>query len=364
MIKKSGKLETLQDLRGIAAMIVLLFHASGLFKAYLNQTYAFGIFKQGYVGVDLFFVLSGFIITYIHMRDIGNPEKFKQFVFKRFMRIYPVCWAVLLPIAIAFMLIPSFGSENNITIDALLKSFLLFPQENHLITVLWSLCNELTFYLIFSILIHFKPKIAYTALTLWILGTALVSFNIVQIDIFALKSIFSPMNFEFLIGCVVAYLVNRRIFVSNYLILVGVVLLSLFWTVENLEIFKLQRVLAYGIPFAILVYGVVIQEVKYEKSYSNRVLRFLGDASYSIYLVHYPILSILNKVFAKLNLYNLFGSYIAMSLIILMTTIFGIIFYLIVERPIISFSKKLGNKLFIKPILVSEKTAELDKIAT
>lgn len=344
------KLDALQDLRGIAAMIVLIYHASGLFSEFYNKEYLFGIFKQGYSGVDLFFVLSGFIITYIHFGDIGNRTMLKNFALKRFFRIYPVYWIVLLPLIPLYQLIPSFGFDNYRSLEGILKSVSLFPQDLHLMAVAWTLSHEMIFYIMFSLLIALKPKIAYPILSVWIIVTLCFTFGVFNAEYYAINALFSPLNFEFLAGTIIAYLiVKNKLAMSKLFIFSGLAAIAFFWTLENMELLKIHRVVAYGLPFALLIYGTVTSEMTRNNTYSMRITRFLGDASYSIYLTHYPLLSMLNKVFAKFNIYALFGGFISVTLLILIATSMGILFYLVVERNVIAFAKRQMSRDIIVP---------------
>ena len=84
------KLEIIQASRGIAALLVVLFHVTELSQQKLNQNFLSGLFAFGGSGVDFFFVLSGFIILFAHRADIGQKKKLKNFVIKRAIRVYPL----------------------------------------------------------------------------------------------------------------------------------------------------------------------------------------------------------------------------------------------------------------------------------
>ena len=83
--------------RGLAALSVLLFHVNIVLKLpkYLNND-IFPFFNFGYCGINYFFVLSGFVIFLAHEKDIGQAARVPMFLWKRFRRVYPVLWMVLL----------------------------------------------------------------------------------------------------------------------------------------------------------------------------------------------------------------------------------------------------------------------------
>src|SRR5216683_3883717 len=87
---KNTQITTLQALRGISALLVLGLH-SVPFAPHLFRY----LFSWGFAGVDFFFVLSGFILLYVHYGQIGRPEKLRSYFIRRFSRIYPSYWAVM-----------------------------------------------------------------------------------------------------------------------------------------------------------------------------------------------------------------------------------------------------------------------------
>jgi exopolysaccharide production protein ExoZ len=107
---KSRPLNTLQAGRAGASLAVLLFHTNAILSLskYLGRD-VFPLFKSGASGVQFFFVLSGFVILLVHEKDVGNPAKIGEFLWKRFRRIYPPFWIGLLIITPVYFLIPSFG---------------------------------------------------------------------------------------------------------------------------------------------------------------------------------------------------------------------------------------------------------------
>src|SRR5512133_4113793 len=84
----------LQLFRGVAALLVVLYHASIYSQEQFGRTFLAGLFLFGHTGVDFFFVLSGFIICYIHFSDIGNPTRLRDFALKRLTRVFPIYWIV------------------------------------------------------------------------------------------------------------------------------------------------------------------------------------------------------------------------------------------------------------------------------
>ena len=90
------KLNLLQVYRGIAAVLVVMFHLTDMSAQRLNQVTFFNLFQAGWSGVDYFFVLSGFIMVYVHRSAIGKKDHLKSFLVKRAVRIYPIYWIITL----------------------------------------------------------------------------------------------------------------------------------------------------------------------------------------------------------------------------------------------------------------------------
>src|SRR5436190_1288571 len=114
---------TLQAGRALAALLVVLYH-NGLYIFALDKYWGAdpsrGLFNFGHAGVEFFFVLSGFIIFYIHGKDLGVPSRFFSFIRKRFIRIYPIYWLVLAAIIPVYFLVPSFGFDYHRRIDTII----------------------------------------------------------------------------------------------------------------------------------------------------------------------------------------------------------------------------------------------------
>ena len=96
------KLNLLQVYRGIAAVLMVMFHLKEMSAKRLNQVTFFNLFQAGSRGVDYFFVLSGFIMVYVHRSAIGKKDLAKSFLVKRAVRIYPIYWIVTLTVLCFF----------------------------------------------------------------------------------------------------------------------------------------------------------------------------------------------------------------------------------------------------------------------
>lgn len=260
-----GKLALIQALRGVAALLVVLYHLTTNALEKFGEVFLGGVFFFGGHGVDFFFVLSGFIIYYVHHRDLGDASRIAPYLVKRVVRIYPIYWLVTLAVLPAFFVFPHLGNGYERDATVIVKSMLLLPQHhNPIVTVAWSLVYEVLFYLLFALAIAVGARAAAALGLLWALACALLAGDY----------LFSLYNLEFMAGIVLAYVVvTRRI---------------------RLDVVKMPR-------FAVL----------------------LGDASYSIYLVHSIVIAVLVKVSD------------AMITIGVLAVLAGVALHLLVERPLL-----------------------------
>ncbi|ARV57666.1 acyltransferase [Nostocales cyanobacterium HT-58-2] len=345
----SKRLNLIQVFRGLAAVLVVLAHTDLIFNQNLGQDFFFKIFNFGGSGVDFFFVLSGFIMFYIHQKDIGHQNKLGTFLFKRFTRVYPLYWVILTSKIFASFLFAYSPDTNNRGIGEFIKAFLLFPQDREILSssflgVSWTLSFEIFFYLLFGLLIWLKPKFSFPLITTWLIGVLLHFIGFIKLpqDNLLLKFIFSEYNLEFVLGCLAAYtLLNRKINYGIQFIYLGLFLYTLSAINYYYKIIQISSVISFGIACTLLVLGASSLELRKSLNVPN-VLLFIGNASYSIYLAHGFFINHMTKILNKLQLdifqnlvvLNVFGFIIAIIAIIC-----GCIVYSYLEKPLLTFFK-------------------------
>jgi len=353
------KLNLLQVYRGIAAILVVLSHGDRILGRELNQNSFLQIFHFGWIGVDFFFVLSGFIIFYIHQHDIGKPSKLKSFITKRFIRIYPLYWIVF----ISKILASTFTNYKDTIFQTgageVIKAFLLLPQDRailnaNFIGVSWTLSYEIFFYCLVAALILFNTKICRSIIIAWIAGVILNLFNFLPIDNnFILTFIFDEHNLEFVLGCLAAYTISKSKFkFKNSLIYASIfmLVLSIINTkYREFDVSGIPSLISYGIPFTLLILGSVYLEMS-NKINIPLILIYLGDASYSIYLTHGFFLSNISKILDALArksevLYTIINFNIIAFITVVIAVAMGCLIHTYVEKPLFI---NLRNKVFAK----------------
>lgn len=321
---------SLQVLRGIAASAVVFFH--GVPNALL--------FKYGFTGVDMFFVLSGFIIFYVHHKDIGNTQKLKSYVIKRIIRIHPLY--TILTLIYAAIILP-FG--HSISFEYLAKSLVLFPeQRSPLLGVAWTLQHEYLFYSLFCLAI-LSRKIILPFSLIW--AASIVSFLILQPTWVesspALTLVFSPKNLEFLMGGWIGYyFLKGKLNNLGLLLPIGVILFLVSVFNRHFEFVTLTHPIAWGVPFSFMIMGLLAIETNRNLS-PPKFLVYLGDASYSIYLSHIISLVVLKGAVARLPFLEGNASSVTVGILLSCVSIaLGCLCYSFLEKPITKF---LRNRL-------------------
>jgi exopolysaccharide production protein ExoZ len=302
------QLQTIQAARGIAALTVVAFHLTMFVKeTYPGASLWLDGFTHGFAGVDLFFVISGFVIVYTSQSYIGQPNKLRSYLTKRFVRVYPMYWLSLLAMLLAMGAAYWLGGDS---IRASLTdkwpdatTFLLTPYHTILNGVSWSLSFELFFYLLFGCLI--VSRRLWFIPVAFLLGSLYVTFTEPYIVPGPTTPVttyfwFSSLNIEFALGAVLGFWFSRRR-VSNVPVgaLLGVAgLLWLFGLPATPNEHVPERVWHYGIGSFLLLAGLL----SLEYSYTIRLPRWAvlpGDASYVIYLIHVPLLLPFSRLVAR-----------------------------------------------------------------
>lgn len=331
-------------------MLVVLYHLVSAGEKYFSKKPFQGIFEFGWVGVDFFFVLSGFIIMFIHYRDIISKGNWINFLKKRAIRIYPIYWIVATLTFIIYVFIAHGNIRDELMFNLyssdswiyLLKQYLLIYQQPYMVSVAWSLTYEIFFYLIFAVCIFCGWRISKYITLLWVVAIALKSItNSSLLSSF----IFSSANYEFLLGCLVGYLFYKKYFISltNAMILFGIVV-SLF--VFYLEYFDINSNLIISKLFLGLLSAIIIwvsASIDYNNTYNREKIKLLiiiGDSSYSLYLIHSIVLSTLCRFFAKFNFYPEYvsiNSDLLFLIIFITTVVIGLIFHFFIEKRVLSY---------------------------
>ncbi|HFY9779236.1 TPA: acyltransferase family protein [Escherichia coli] len=359
------KVNSIHYLRGIAALMVVFYHL----KARLNDVYAqenLGdlLFNSGAFGVDLFFVISGFIICYATDRKDKNMAA--KYLVSRFFRIYPLLW---LSVIITF-----FTISVEPTIYSLLRSLVPLNANYsagspffgyNLLGPAWTLTYEISFYMIFlmSFIISHKYRwlISSCVIAILVFGiqewqSGSVTILVYNNNSFAdgsflhapLTFLSSPIFIDFIYGILIfkIYSIVKKIKVSNNAsYLLGVLSVFVF-LITSILILSTQVYghgpTLWGACSAVLVLSALTFEI-FGKIKENKVLNTLGDMSYSIYLTHAIVIEILCNNDYFFNLFN-FGKGVSSVIYLLTVSLFvAYASFRLIETPCILLGRKVNR---------------------
>ena len=327
------KFDGIQSLRFVAALLVVVTHSTFYAGERLDhgiQTWSFGT-----VGVDIFFVISGFVMVISTGGLEGTKDGWKYFGMRRIVRIVPMYWIATTIKLLTLIAIPSAILHAQLDPGKTILSYLFLPSRNFegrvepLLGVGWTLTFEMFFYFVFTIalLVRVKP-IWFCAIVLSLCALG----NIVRPDEWAPALVYlDPILLYFLIGMAVGQWTRDR---SVRRLVAWMSYVAALWLVIPLADGEFSGGDAYFLTRHLSVAVLVIVVVACEGWMSGRIPRpviFMGDASYSLYLFHPLIAPIVPVVLGMIGI-RIGGLSVVLS--ILAAVVGAALVFRFVERPI------------------------------
>jgi peptidoglycan/LPS O-acetylase OafA/YrhL len=344
-----AQFHNLQALRGVACLLVVAYHLSQLEAGYglgFNPLKAFRWF--GFAGVDLFFVLSGFIITTTSRPDLGRLSRLPRYLFRRAWRIYPTFWAALSVSVAASVVLSHESLVRPGWVAEVFETVLLIPPSapQRLLPVAWTLSYELMFYAVFAALFVLPRWAAIPALLGWaaLVLRAYITSTYPGNRFAAIP--LSPFVLEFLFGALVAWcparLSGRW---AGVLALAGMIWSAAWLTVrsdphpDRLAVEHFSRAVVFGVPAALFVFAMTGWE-RTGGRLRPRWLESVGDASYSVYLLHLSCM--LAAMLLTVELHWSHRKFAHAGWVVFMfagTILPGMLFHRFIERPLLDLVK-------------------------
>ncbi len=385
--KKSVYFENLDGLRFFAFLAVFISHAT-LFLGYSNLSPTFywikkNILVNGDVGVSFFFVLSGFLITYLLLKEKDDCDKIslKNFYIRRILRIWPVYFTTII---VGFFILPMIAKlfvGNGPFVFLLNPSFTLLPQYMLFLAnfnlaftggssvptdVLWSISVEEQFYLVWPWLIAFLPrKHLLKALGAIILGSCIYRYFYALSPNVIAYSTFSVMS-DLAIGSVLAYLVYtknniidklrntpRLIIFSAYTFLF-LIIFGRHYATDALignNIFYALFISIFPLILALIYSFVILDQNEMSRSIfkigKSKTLSFFGKISYGLYSYHIFAFAIILLIALSLG-FNLRYASLLQWIIIAFTSLITVFFLSIIsyygmEKPFLNKKPKTDD---------------------
>lgn len=353
-----NKIYSLQVFRGLAAVMVLLAHSNVM----LNKELFSGAFIPGYIGVDFFFVLSGFIIMLTCKKNIGSGN-ISGYIRKRVLRVYP---PYIIYTVIAFLVSYTYEQFTGtrliywiyVNVQNFFQSISLYPFSADktrlpILPVAWTLTHEMLFYALFAWLFYVKNKAGIILIAAaWLLFIFAAPAMNISGNNYLLDVFLSSRNIEFIIGCAMAYFashyVNWKVSASALICGLGMLVIAWINTLSGYSITTLSDWAVYGIPFALIIFGATRLE-RFIHNKDGKVFRFLvylGDASYSIYLVHFIVIMVCKRT---INDYGMEYGYVEFWLTSSIALVVSLAMYELIEEPMI----RLFNRVKTHPLTAS-----------
>ena len=299
-----GRIRSVQALRAIAALFVVVNHTTLLWRYKFDGGAV--EWANGNAGVDLFFVISGFIMVVSSRRLRSRADGWLRFAQLRLIRIVPLYWGLTGLKLATILAVPATALHTRPTAWNVAASFLFIPSRDAshdirpVLPVGWTLSYEMLFYFVFAVAL--LAGVDALVLVGPVMG-ALALLSALRTDgVPAIFTLADPIVLEFVLGVVVA-----RLFVSGPVaragsawgllpIVAGMLCLGLVPADTSL-----QRVLVWGIPAAVVLASAVRAEHWLDRFVPAAVV-WLGEASYSLYLVHGFVIPVVGWAFLRAGL--------------------------------------------------------------
>lgn len=347
------RFSAIHGMRGVAAMGVVLFHLSANLQSELELLLPDVInliFSYGYLGVPIFFVISGFVISYSASHAEVTGRYVSNFILRRSIRLDLVYWAsILLSLVLLWLKGNTLGQEEGMPsfTDVILHMLYLqdLLQVEPLISVVyWTLCLELQFYLFYIFSLWFSSKVAGNKASLinLLIVLCMGGYSIL-LDIGLLESyvpgLFVSNWHYFLMGVLVCHVIRRTPYSHD------VFMCWLLIEVFSQLITEVKPYIVAGIVCSTGIYLMWRFELL-DKLFSGKLLAYLGTISYTLYLVH-PDIGWKTIAFGKLLIGNDISPVQSGVLLIAgvsASIIVAHIFYLIFERPTLAIAAKVKSE--------------------
>lgn len=350
----SGRLISLQVVRAFAALLVAAAHLYGVDQRFFGAPVLPAFAQLGFAGVDLFFVLSGFVMVYVTRHSTGGGAVVPAFLLARAARIYPLWWITLGAISLVWLVRPGWVFASIGGTPNLLADFALWPHDRlPLLAVGWTLIHEMYFYLAFAVALLLPIRLLPVGLLVW-MGLVAVSNVALGTQAVAgsplLALVTHPLTLEFGLGAAAGLLVTRGVRPTPaWLVMAGVawvVLACVLAAAAPMELFAdgWRRVASFGPGWALLLLGLVGLEA--DRGYvPGRALAGLGDASYALYLIHVPVMAAGARVVSRFCGPAAWDNLLAWAVLLGAAVVAALVLHRWVERPILAWLTRLRQRV-------------------
>lgn len=340
-----GRIALVEFGRGIAALLVLLVHAGGMMRPeqYSGQPAFDDLFSKGFVGVDFFFVLSGFIICYVHYRDMNCPERLPRYAWRRLTRVLPTYWVVFIA-ALAMNLLLQ-REKATVTPVWLVEQWFMVPPAQLFVGPAWTLQFELLFYTLFATVL-LNRRLGLALLGLWFVTVHAVRLLHGDVgdaldDPSWLKMLVHPYNNNFLLGMALGLAMRQgrgvRLLTLAFAAVSAAFLIT--WANTGIDWHNYPRFIGVGFICATIL-GVLLL-LSPRVSTLPDWMTFLGAISYSLYLSHIFTVGYFYAVAARLGLFAILPQEVLFFMALGVAMLTSWLLYRLVEKPVLAWAHRV-----------------------
>jgi len=339
-------LHNVQMLRFLAAGMVLVSHLQHEVPS------VHGLDSHGYSpwtpiwfagGVDIFFVISGFIMYIIAADSFGKPNASQDFIVRRLLRVVPPYWLFTTAMLVAAILFKEHVSHAVLSVPHVIASYLFLPWENpygqfYPVLILgWTLNFEMLFYLIFAVALRFSLRTGLIVIAATISCIAL-SGLILNLNSTPFAFWLNPIVMEFLFGIALAYVFRRGVRWQRVtgLPVIAAALGVMVWMQDSgiAGNYWAARCLWMGLPALAICAGAILIEKQAAPNRIQRALILGGDASFVLYLSHPFSLAIVAAVWPLLGINSPIAYVISAGIVAFAS---AVVLHLWLEKPVMSY---------------------------
>lgn len=337
------QIDAIQGMRAFAALLVAFGHMLHEVSGMRGVAAPPSLFQSWTgAGVDIFFVISGFVMVYASQRLFAQPGGAQVFLHRRIARIVPLYWAMTTAFLLVMAALPSALASAAPTFTEILKSYFFVPyvrldQEfmQPVYKLGWTLNYEMYFYCVFACVIVLPMRRAVAAMAAIFFAVVLAG-QVLKPQPGVLQFWSHPIILEFIWGAGIALLALRGFAPSRAAAwgLIGIGLSGFaLWAVSGVDPYGALRPLVWGVPAAAMVAGAAFMPQGGNGPLS-RLMVLLGDASYAIYLVHPMVIRSLRLVWDKTGMSVTVPGVIYIIIAMILTIVASLLVYRWFEKPL------------------------------
>jgi exopolysaccharide production protein ExoZ len=332
-------LQSIQAMRAVAALFVVLSHLQPIEKKYVGYSLLPDWAVLGVSGVDLFFVISGFVMVTVTQKKGGADVV--GFLWSRFVRIFPTYWFYFGLILCVYIVAPHWVNAAYGSPPDVLTSFFLIFTPVPLVAVSWSMTHELWFYVVFAGLLFLPQRWRSGGLGVWAAVLIVAHSEYVLLHAFGL---------EFIFGALLATAFSKGLRVPPWICIAAAGVGLWMASFASPPWSPFVRVAIFGIPYGLLVLGMVGAE-RDGLRFPSALCR-IGDASYSLYLCHVIVMSALGRLMLALG-----GVPPVLGVVVLLASSIAaaMLSYRYIETPLIEALRR--SKPTVRPVEPVGKTS-------